>query len=293
MADPDQVLASTDEKANFQRLTRLLISGGTRLLREIFDKYCPPSALPGKLRDSSIKRELRRNLTRPERNILYPSSGFYGKSTDCDVTLLFRLLRKQNICSLSPPPGGWDKQPASGDRTLAADLARIKYYRNSLYAHVKETMDIKDDEFQSIWVEMRDAFVRIAGNLSSVKKKEWQGAIDTFSTSPLTAEDKRNVEELEKWYLQDMEIKKTIKEGFESVEIVVREENTATRNQLERLTQLMLAKILADTTAESGKLLYLSNRKRFPCLHSLRGVGRIRDSYAIIIIIIIIIMTLF
>ena len=260
MADPDQVLSSKDEKANFQRLTRLLISGGTRLLREIFDKYCPPSALPGKLRDPSIKRELMSKLTKPERDILYPSSGVNGKSTDCDVTLLFRLLRKHNICSLSPPPGGWDKQPASGDHTLTADLVRIKYYRNSLYAHVKETMDIKDDEFQSIWSEMRDAFVRIAGNLSSVKKKEWQGAIDTFLTSPLTDEDKRNVEELEKWYLQDMEIKKTIKEGFENLETVVREENTAIRNQVEQLKQLILANIVADTTAESpsakGKLLY-------------------------------------
>ena len=259
MSDPDQVLSSKDEKANFQRLTRLLISGGTRLLREIFDKYCPPSALPGKLRDPSIKRELMSKLTKPERDILYPSSGVNGKSTDCDVTLLFRLLRKQNICSLSPPPGGWDKQPASGDHTLTADLVRIKYYRNSLYAHVKETMDMKDDAFQSISSEMRDAFVRIAGNLSSVKKKEWQGAIDTFLTKPLTDEDKRNVEELEKWYLQDLEIKKTIKEGFESVETIVREENTATRNQVEQPKQLILANIVADTTAESplaeGKLL--------------------------------------
>ena len=260
MADPDQVLSSTDEKANFQRLTRLLISGGTRLLREIFDKYCPPSALRGKLSNPSINTELRRNLTRPERDILYPSPDVYGKSTDCDITLLFRLLRKQEISGLIPPPDGWDKQPASGDHTLTADLVRIKYYRNSLYAHVKETMDIKDDKFQSIWSEMRDAFVRIAGNLSSVKKKEWQGAIDTFLTSPLTDEDKRNVEELEKWYLQDMEIKKTIKEGFENLETVVREENTAIRNQVEQLKQLILANIVADTTAESpsakGKLLY-------------------------------------
>lgn len=259
MADPDQVLASTDEKANFQRLTRLLISGGTRLLREIFDKYCPPSALPGKLRDPSIKRELMSKLTKPERDILYPSSGVNGKSTDCDVTLLFRLLRKQNICSLSPPPGGWDKQPASGDHSLTADLVRIKHYRNNLYAHVTETMEIKNDEFESIWAEMRDAFVRIAGNLSSVKKKEWQGAIHTFSTSPLTTEDERNVEELKKWHLQDIEIKKTVKEGFERVETVVREENTATRNLLEELRQSMLA-TCSDVTAESGlaegKLLY-------------------------------------
>jgi len=165
-------------------------------------------------------------LTRPEWDILYPSPGVYGKSTDCDVTLLFRLLRKQRICSLSPPPGGWDKQPVSGDRTLTADLVRIKYYRNSLYAQVKETMDIKGNEFQSIWREMREALVRIAGNLSSAKEKEWRGAIDTFLTSPLTAEAKRNVDELKKWYLQDKEVKESIEElknSFENVEGAVRD----------------------------------------------------------------------
>ena len=257
MADPDQVLASTDEKANFQRLTRLLISVGTRLLREIFDKYCPPSALPAKLSDPSIKGDLRRNLTRPERDILYPSPGVYGESKGCDVTLLFRLLRKQEISGLTPPRGGWDEPPASGDHTLTADLVRIKYYRNSLNAHVKETMVIKDDEFHSIWSEMRDAFVRIAGNLSSVKEKEWQGAIDTFLTSPLTAEDKRNVEELEKWYLQDKEIKKSIEELKSSVENVDR-----SVSQLEKLIQGKLSSTATSAESQSGrgKLSYVNFR---------------------------------
>lgn len=255
MADPDQVLSSTDEKANFQRLTRLLISGGTRLLREIFDKCCPPSALPGKLSDPSIKRELRRNLTRPERDILYPSPGVYGKSRGCDVTLLFRLLRKQEISGLTPPPGGWDEPPARGDHTLTADLVRIKYYRNSLYAHVKETMDIKDDEFQSIWSEIRDAFVRIAGNLSSVKENEWQGAIDTFLTSPLTPEDKRNADELKEWYLQDKEIKESIEELKSSVKNVER-----SVSQLEKLIQEKLSSTAPSTESQSGrgKLSYIN-----------------------------------
>ena len=42
--DIDEVLCSTRGKENFQRLVRLLISGGTTLLREIFDQLCPPSS---------------------------------------------------------------------------------------------------------------------------------------------------------------------------------------------------------------------------------------------------------
>ena len=198
-------------------------------------------------------------LTKPERDILYPSSGVYGKSTDCDVTLLFRLLRKQEISGLTPPPGGWDEPPASEDHTLTADLVRIKYYRNSLYAHVKETMDIKDDEFQSISSEMRDAFVRIAGNLSSVKEKEWQGAIDTFLTSPLTAEDKRNADKLEEWYLQDKEMK----ESMEELKSSVKNLETSFR-QLEKLIQEKLSSTATSAESQSGrgKLSYIIFRAK-------------------------------
>lgn len=265
MADPDEVLSPTDEKANFQRLTRLLISGGTSLLREIFDKYCPPRDLSRKLSDPSTKKELTVNhpkLTKPQRDTLYPSPGAYGESTDCDITLLFRLLRTNQICNLTPPLLGWDKPLASGDYSLAADLMRVKDYRNKLYAHVKGTMDIADDDFQSDWSEIREVLVRIAGHLSREAKREWQMEIGKSLKSPLTAEDKRNVEELEEWYRQDLELKKTVEEGFKRVETAILEENNATRNQLEELSRLMLATWLrgSHTTAESalteGKLLY-------------------------------------
>ena len=39
--DPDEILRSTlSGKENFQRVTRLLVSGGASLLREIFDSIC-------------------------------------------------------------------------------------------------------------------------------------------------------------------------------------------------------------------------------------------------------------
>lgn len=264
MADPDEVLSPTDEKANFQRLTRLLMSGGIRLLREIFDKYCPPRDLSRKLSDPSIKKELTVNhpkLTKRQRDTLYPSPGAYGESTDCDITLLFRLLRTNQICNLTPPRYGWDKPLASEDDSLAADLMRVKDYRNKL-AHVTGTMDIANDDFHSDWREIRKVLLRIAGHLSSEEEKKWQMEIDKSLKSPLTAEDKRNVEELEEWYRQDLELKKTVKKGFKRVETAILEENNATRNQIEELSRLMLARRLRDshTTAESGltegKLLY-------------------------------------
>ena len=209
--EPNEILRSTNGRDNFQRVSRLLISGGTALLREIFDNIYPPSSLPTILKNPATEKQLKAaKVTKPQWGCLYPSPGVYGKSTDFDVTLLFRLLR--TICGLTPPTTGWDALPVSTDHSLEADLARIKYHRNSVYGHVNQNMEVSDDQFLSLWSEISGALVRIAGQISSSKKKKWQEAIDNFSKDPLTTEDERNVQELLDWYRKDTEVKKSVEE---------------------------------------------------------------------------------
>ena len=209
--DPGEALRSTAGKENFQRVTRLLIVGGTKLLREIFDFKCPPNDLSRILRQTATKNQLNSaRLTKPQWDCLYPSTRVCGKSAQFDVTLLFKLLR--TICSLTPPVTGWDALPASTDHSLTADLARIKYYRNSVYGHMKQNMEITDDEFSFLWQEISEALVRVAGQISHEKKTKWQGAIDNLLKDPLTAEAERNVEELLNWYRHDTYVEKSVKE---------------------------------------------------------------------------------
>ena len=244
MADPGDELRSTAGKANFQRLSRLLISGGTCLLREIFDGICPPFNLPTILSNPATKKLLKgAKLTKPQWDCLYPSPGTYGKSTDFDVTLLFRLLR--TICNLAPPAMGWDVLPAPVDQSLTAELARIKYYRNTVYGHVKQDMEVTDDEFPSLWQQISGALVGVAGQISHAKKTEWQGAIDKFLMDPLTEEDERNVEELMRWYNNDVEGKKSIedlkattekvREGIPRMEVGLEEKTDVVRENVQCL----------------------------------------------------------
>ena len=189
-------------------------------MREIFDLNCPPSRFPSALRNPATKKQLiSAKLTKPQWDCLYPSPGVYGKSADFDVTLLFRLLR--TICNLIPPATGWDVLPSSTDHSLAADLARIKYYRNTVYGHVDQNMEITDGEFLSLWQHLSEALVRIAGQISPSKKHQWQVAILTFLRNPLTAEDERNVQELLEWYRNDMEVKESIEELNSTIKEVV------------------------------------------------------------------------
>lgn len=226
-SDPFEVFHSTTGKANFHRVTRLLISGGTTLLRETFDRIYPPSCLPAILKNPTTEKQLRSaKLSKPQWDCLYPTPGVYGQSTDFDVTLLFRLLR--TICNLTPPMLGWDALPAPTDRSLPDDLARIKYYRNSIYGHVNQNMEITDDAFPRLWREISGALVRIAGHISHAKKMEWQKAIDDFLADPLTAEDERNIQELLRWYENDTDVKKSMmelknatQEGMERLEILL------------------------------------------------------------------------
>ena len=204
MASATDALRPTQGKENFQRLTSLLMCGGVRILREKFDSILSPADLPLKLGDPAIRARLgQARLSRPQRDCLYPSPGTFGKSTDFDITLIFRLFR--TICNLTEPNTGWDNLPNSTDHSLEADLARIKYYRNS-FAH-NSKMEIEDSEFCTPWKEISEALLRIAGSMGDAKRDEWKNAIDELLNGPLTPEAQRYVDELNVWYTNDMEVK--------------------------------------------------------------------------------------
>ena len=205
----DSALHATDEKANFQRLTRLLVCGGITLLRDLFDAIHPPVNLPLKLGDPVFKAQLqklrnRNVINQQEWNLLYPSPGGYGKSTEFDITLLFKLFR--NICSLTPPVTGWDMFPNRTDLSLEADLARVKFYRNEVYGHSKN-MEISDAKFVDLWREISKALLRIARIFSVSKKNEWKTSIDKFLHDPLTPDSAQSLAELQSWYKKDMDTK--------------------------------------------------------------------------------------
>ena len=207
-------------------------------MREIVDHLCLPSNLPTILKTAAVEKQLKAaKLTKPQWDCLYPSPGVCGESADFDVTLLFRLLR--TIWNLTPPATGWDALPTITDDSLVADLVRIKYYRNSVYGHVSQNMEITDDEFPKLWKDISEALLRIAGQISPAKKTAWQDAIDNFLKDPLTAEDKQIEKELQRWYRNDVEVKESIEtsanrmiEGMERLETSVREEAQDIRDQL-------------------------------------------------------------
>ena len=68
-------------------------------------------------------------------------------------------------------------------------------------------MEISDIDFILLWEEISEALLRIATNISPAKRDEWERSIDDLLSNPLTPDEERCIEELETWYMQDMDVK--------------------------------------------------------------------------------------
>ena len=154
-------LASSVEKTNGAKLSRLLIDGGTTALRMVFDRYHPPANLLADLHGSFVTLNnllKKRILHKPQWDLLFPPGGATPDSNTFDITLLFLLLT--NICGLSPPLSFWHSKPPPSDNSLEANLARIKFFRNELYGHVTTT-GVDTPTFSALWVEISAVLVAL------------------------------------------------------------------------------------------------------------------------------------
>ena len=163
-------LASSVEKTNGAKLSRLLIDGGTTVLRKIFDGHHPPANLITDLNANyPILNNLlrRRILTGHQWDKLFPPGGVPPDSNTFDITLLFLLLTK--ICGLTPPPSGWHTKPPSSDTSHEANLARVKFYRNILYGHVTTT-GVDTPTFSVLWTEISGVLVSLGLDQAEVDR---------------------------------------------------------------------------------------------------------------------------
>ena len=204
MTSPSQTL---NDQANSARLSQLLVNKGTQALRAAFDFMYPPSTLTAALNtNKAILQKLRYKVINPSQwKLLYPSSGT-PDSKNFDVTLLTVLLR--NICGLSRPASGWDALPPDSDTSVAANIARIKFYRNQVHAHITTT-EIADNEFENLWLKISKALIGLG-----IPKSE----LDELKEAPLSPQEAGCIQLLENWYKSEVEMNAVLKEILAKVE---------------------------------------------------------------------------
>ena len=159
------------QKGNGTRLNRLIINLGTEAMRNYFDSLHPPPTLTATLTSHRAHLcGLRRGLNYQQKNILFPPPHLPpSTSKNYDISLFYVLFR--NICGLHPPTstGNWDLLPPSYDKSLVADLARIKYYRNNIYGHVNTTK-VDNVTFNACWNDISGALIRLGIDIKRIKR---------------------------------------------------------------------------------------------------------------------------
>ena len=211
MASAVPTFSSTKETTNYARLCRLIVDVGTQVFRDTFDAIHAPTNLHTVL--AGNKAAIQTLRTKKVINVnqwgkLFPTISTSVSSAHFDITLLMVLLR--NLCGLTSPATGWDKLPAVTDVSREADIARVKYYRNTVYGHA-ECASVDDAAFNAYWGDIRDTLVRLGG----VKYKT---AIDKLETEVMDPDLEDHYKELLTQWKKDEdnlkddlnEIKKTL-----------------------------------------------------------------------------------
>ena len=183
-------LSTSEQKTNGTRLVRLVIDGGTHVLREFLHSLYPPATFSTVLKKNEMslrKLKLRGKIFDDQWEQLFPSSGFPPDTKTFDITLLYLLLRE--ICYLSAPATGWHDMPADTDNSEQAHIVRIKCIRNELCHSISTA--IPNDEFQAKWTLISDSLVALGLDTREIQK---------LKSEPIDHDTRRRLEEeINRW----------------------------------------------------------------------------------------------
>ena len=155
------------ENMNYTRLCRLLVVGGSQVLREKFDRIHPPERLHYTLSSHQVRDFLESLYTgnhiilnRDQWRNLYPSMPSTVSSQSFDITLLMVLLR--NVSGLKSPAAGWNRLPPAKDTSTEADIIRVKVLGNEVYGHGSVAF-VDNLMFDRYWQDIQQALIRLGG----------------------------------------------------------------------------------------------------------------------------------
>ena len=188
---------------NFARLCRLL-SVCAELLRDVLRRYISEVALYSEL--DAAKAKLMPVLNLSQKDILYQNRKSFLPYDDLDITLLYTLIR--NLCDdthklkngqkgMKSPQNGWGKIPFQQDRSLAANIEKIRFFRNETCHHEKDS--VMDNDFILAWNKMKkvveDIEKKLNNQIDPTKYVDILKEIKEISMDP--EESQKYIEEIE------------------------------------------------------------------------------------------------
>ncbi|XP_062574496.1 uncharacterized protein LOC134236343 [Saccostrea cucullata] len=195
--------SSTEETTNACRACRLLLGPCTDQLRDVLRHYIPPAIFP---RVVVQKRSNLPRLTAPQTSLILPRGKSYtGNYDDMDISLLYTLLR--NICSIPPHRKGCGNDPDPTDRSLSANIERIRIARNQC-VHSSSPV-LSNADFNIVWSTVRSAVMDLDSFLNNCN--QYEKAVDFLKHETMDPiRDLHFIEELRKQAEEDATTRKIL-----------------------------------------------------------------------------------
>lgn len=172
---------STRDTTNLARVGRIILGPCADVLRAVLRNEMPPVALIHKFKTFIANPQ---NYKKFQINTQHVYSGNYSTF---DITLLYFLLR--NICSIPEHRLKWGNEPCPTDRSMSANIERIRLIRNKYYGHAKN-IGILDSDFLNQWNELFVIVKELEAYIGS--STEYQIAVTEIKSCPMDPEAEQN-----------------------------------------------------------------------------------------------------
>lgn len=139
---PTAKFSFTRQTTNLARVARMVIGPCCEVLRAVLMTNISPPDLKKEfekfLASDSTKKRFYKSFKR-----VIDSENY----SNFDINLLYMLLR--HLASLPPPGKGWGNEPDPSDRSVSANIERIRTIRNKYVAHVSH-VSFSSSDFKKI-----------------------------------------------------------------------------------------------------------------------------------------------
>lgn len=141
--------ASNRETTNFARISRIILGPCTDVLCALLTIEIRPSDLPKQVQTflTKLPKQKKCPITKEQENLINKANY-----SDFDITLLYFLLR--NLSNIPPHTNNWGNVPSSRDRSVSANIEKIRLIRNE-FGHSSE-ISISETDFNNKWQEIFD-----------------------------------------------------------------------------------------------------------------------------------------
>lgn len=181
---------STRETTNFARVVRIILGPCTSVLRDILKKEIPPFGFHHTVNTffSNSDKHKKSTISETQKQLVLK-----GKYSDFDITLLYYLLR--NVCSIPQHTNLWGNVPSQVDRSVSANIERMRILRNE-YGHTTDFF-LSDSDFEQKWKDIFQIVKELESYLGTVT--DHQDALLKLKTCSMDPD-------VEKKYIQKLSI---------------------------------------------------------------------------------------